>query len=163
VAVDLAAIIIASLALVVSIGSAMVAKRSADESRAIELQRRHTERLPVVIAEIEEMNQGQWHRLWLVLKSFEPLDSIRVEILDDIDVLFGDGQTGVEPGVGRTRIATWGKLPVGKREAAWRVAIGKAAPESMRLLLTCAIEGDEWPVQQTVDLPSTYDVSQSVY
>lgn len=109
------------------------------------------------------MNQGQWHRLWLILKTSEPLDSVRADILDEPDVWFADGQTGVQPGVGRTRTAIWGGLSVGKREAAWRIAIGKAAPHSMPLLLACSIGDDEWPVLLTVDLPSTYDVANSVW
>ena len=163
---NLAAFIVAGLALVVSIGSAVFAKRSADETqalRAIESQRRHTERTPALDALVEEMNQGQWHRLWLILGSSESLDSVRADILDDPDVWFSDGQNGVEPGLGRTRTATWGTIPVGKREAAWRVAFGKAAPNSLRLLLTCSIGSDEWLVLRTVDLPSTYDVLDSVY
>lgn len=169
---NLAAFIVAGLALVVSIGSAVFAKRSADEARAlraIESQRRHTERSPAFDAQVEEMsveeesNQGQWHRLWLVLETSEPLDSVRAEILDEPDVWFADGQTGVQPGVGRTRTAIWGAVPVGKRDAAWRIAIGKRAPQSMRLLLTCAIGDDEWPLLLTVDLPSTYDVANSVW
>lgn len=171
-AVNLAAFIVASLALLVSVGSAVFAKRGADETRAlraIESQRRHTERSPALGAQVDEMNveeesnQGQWHRLWLVLETPEPLDSVNAEILDEPDVWFADGQTGVQPSVGRTRTAIWGALPVGKREACWRIAIGKSAPHNMRLLLTCSIGDDEWPVLLTVDLPSTYDVANSVW
>ena len=164
--VEIAAVLIAGLAFVVSLGSVVFAKRSVDEARAmrtIESQRRHAERTPALDAQVEEMNQGQWHRLWLILETSEPLDSVRADILDEPDVWFADGQTGVQPGVGRTRTAIWGAIPVGKREAAWRIAVGKAAPHSMRLLLTCSIEDDEWPVLLAVDLPSTYDVANSVW
>jgi len=176
-----AAVLIAGLALVVSLGSVVFAKRSVDEARAmraIESQRRHAERSPSLDGQVEEMNQGQWHRLWLNLKTSEPLDSVRADILDEPDVWFADGQTGVQPGVGRTRTAIWGGLSVGKREAAWRIAIGKAAPHSMPLLhdllhrrlsksrITRVHQtgaGPEWPVLLTVDLPSTYDVANSVW
>ena len=170
--VTLAAFVVASLALLVSLGSAVFAKRGADETRAlraIESQRRHTERSPALNAQVEQMNveeqsnQGQWHRLWLILETSEPLDSMSAEILDEPDVWFADGQTGVQPGVGPTRTASWGALPVGKREAAWRLVVGKAAPPSMRLLLTCSIGDHEWPVLLTVDLPATYDVANSVW
>ena len=102
-AVNLAAFIVASLALLVSVGSAVFAKRGADETRAlraIESQRRHTERSPALGAQVEEMNveeeanQGQWHRLWLILETSETLDSVHAEILDEPDVWFADGQRG---------------------------------------------------------------------
>lgn len=164
--VELAAVLIAGLALVVSIGSVVFARRSVDEARAmhvIESQRRHAERSPALHAHVEEMNQGQWHRLWLILESSESLDFVRADILDEPDVWFADEQSGVQQGVGRTRAATWGTIPVGKREAAWRIAVGEAAPDSMRLLLTCSIGSDQWPVLLTVDLPATYDVLKSVW
>jgi|GEM_PF-5970353 hypothetical protein len=163
---DLFVVLVSALALVVSIGSAVYAKRGADETRelrAIESQRRHDERTPRLDAQIETLNEGQWHKLWLILQSAESLDAFKVDILDDPDVWFGDGQTGVEPGVGRTRTANWGALPIGKREAALRVVIGNKAPGEMRLLVTCTIGDDRWPVVCTVDLPSTYDLLQSVY
>jgi len=43
------------------------------------------------------------------------------------------------------------------------VVIGNKAPGEMRLLVTCTIGDDRWPVVCTVDLPSTYDLLQSVY
>jgi hypothetical protein len=164
--VELAAVLIAALALVVSLGSVVFAKRSVDEARVmrtIESQRRHAERTPALDAQVDEMNHGQWHCLWLILTTAEPLDSVRADILDEPDVWFADGQTGVQPGVGRTRRAFWGALPVGKREAAWRIAIDKTAPHSIRLLLTCSIGHEEWPIVLTVDLPSTYNVANSVW
>lgn len=101
---ELAGVVIAVLALAVSIGSVLFTKRSADETsalRTIESQRWQAERCPVLGVVIEEMNQGQWHRLWVTLESSEPLDSIRANILDDPEVWFADGQTGVQPDVGR--------------------------------------------------------------
>lgn len=132
------AVVIGVLALVVSIGSVLFTKRSADETsalRTIESQRWQAERCPVLGVVIAEMNQGQCPRPWVTLESSEPLDSIRANILDNPEVWFADGQTGVQPGVGRTHEAAWGRLPFGKREAAWRPDFGDT-PDSIRLLLT---------------------------
>lgn len=63
--------------------------------------------LPLTLdAQVEEMNveeksnQGQWHRLWLIPETSEPLDFVSAEILDEPDVRFADEQNRVQPGVG---------------------------------------------------------------
>jgi hypothetical protein len=115
------AIGLSAVAVVVSVVSALYAKRVADETkelRKIESDRRHNERTPTFSAEIEEMNAGQWYRMWLALETEESIDSVEVEIIDGKDVYFGDGQTGVEPGVGRTKSARWGRMTMGTKDAA---------------------------------------------
>jgi len=154
--VDLA-VTLSVVALLVSLGSAVFAKRGADETRLlrqIEADRRHDERVPALSAHVEDVGPGQWHRLWLVLESAEPVDSVVAEIIDGPDVCFADGQTGVEPGIGRTLLASWGSLTIGTKDAAWRVVIGPTAPKQIRLHATCRIGNDAWPVLLTVPLPS---------
>ncbi|OIQ94660.1 hypothetical protein GALL_233180 [mine drainage metagenome] len=160
------AIGLSAVAVVVSIGSALFAKRAADETkelRKIESERRHTERTPMFGTEIEEVSSGQWYRMWLTLEKEESIDSVEVEIIDGNDVYFGDGQTGVDPGVGRTKSARWGQMTIGTKEVAWRVVVGPDAATQMRLRVTSTIGDENWRVLLTVPLPSTYDVAQSVW
>jgi hypothetical protein len=109
------------------------------------------------------MNSGQWYRIWLALETEESIDSVEVEIIDGKDVYFGDGQTGVEPGVGRTKSARWSRMTMGTKDAAWRVVVGPGAPDQMRLHLTSKIGDENWQVLLTVPLPSTHDVAQAVW
>jgi hypothetical protein len=159
-------IALSAVAVVVSASSALYAKQAADETkklRKIESDRRHNERTPTFRAEIEAMNAGQWYRMWLALETDEPVDGVEVEITDGKDVYFGDGQTGVEPGVGRTRSARWGRMTMGTKDAAWRIVVGPKAPIEMRLRVTSAIGVENWQVLLTVPLPATRDVAESVW
>src|SRR5690242_12372204 len=93
--------VIALVALIVSLVSAGFAGWQAVETRRvrqIERDRRHEERTPQFRLQVESMNDGQWHRLWLVLTSPEALDSLSVTILDPQLLWFPAGQTGVQPG-----------------------------------------------------------------
>lgn len=150
--------------MLVSIGSVLFAKRAVDEARAlreIESGRRHDERAPTFRAEIEDM-KGR-HRMWLVLETGEPIASAKVDITDGGDVYFTDSQTGVEPGVGRTKSAQWGRMTIGTKDAAWRVAIGPDASDQMCLRGTSTIGDESWQVLQTVPLPSTANVAEQIW
>jgi hypothetical protein len=151
------AVPLSSLAILIAAASAVFTKSGRDETRQlrrIEDDRRHDERRPALHAELEDVDGGEWHRLWLVLESSEPLDSVGVEILDKADVSFADDQMGVKLGAGPTTVAAWNGLPVGVKEAAWRVVIGRDAPESIRLRTTPSIGGESWLVLLTVPVPS---------
>jgi hypothetical protein len=92
-----ASTVIAVVALVVSVASTVFTGWQAVETRRvrqIEVARRHEKRTPTFRTEVEAINDGQWHRLWIVLTSAGALDSLAVTILDPMLVWFPPARPG---------------------------------------------------------------------
>ena len=157
---------IAIIALLVSVASAAFAGWQAVETRRvrrIEDLRRHRERTPEFRAEVEPVNDGGWHRLWIVLTTPEGLDSLTVTILEPHLVWFPSGQSGVEPGPD-SKHASWGQVEPGIRDVAFRVEWEDDHSHLVRLFLRGTRGSEIWNVQEEVELPAKpYDVSQSVF
>ena len=158
--------LIALISLVVSVASAGFTGWQAIEmrrARRIEEQRRHHERTPEFRAEVEPLNEGAWHRLWIVLTTPEALDSLTVTILEPHSVWFPPEQTGVEP-ASASKNASWGLVEPGMRNVAFRIEWEDDNSGLLRLSLRGTRGPEIWNVQEAVELPEKpYDVSQSIY
>lgn len=158
--------IVAVVALLVSVASAVFARRQAVETRRlreIEQRRHHGERRPSFNLEVEAVNDGQWHRLWVILTTPEALDSLEVTILDPQLIWFRSGQRGVEPGLDR-KVAAWGSVEPGVRTVAWRIASEDDDGHCVRLGIRATQGAESWSLQEEVELPAKpYDLMQSVY
>lgn len=158
-------IVIAIVALVVSVASAVFAGWQAVEARRvrqIEAERRHEERIPTFRLEVEPVNGGQWHRLWVVLTSAEALDSLAVTILGPHLVWFPSNQKGVEPGPD-SKLGSWGRVDPGVRDVAFRVECEDDDSHTVRLALRGMRGVERWDVQAEVELPAKpYDVLDSI-
>jgi hypothetical protein len=111
--------VIAFVALIVSLVSAGWQAVETRRVRQIERDRRQEQRSPQFRRQVESMNDGRWHRLWVVLSSPEALDSLSVKILDTQLLWFPAGQTGVQPGPD-SKHASWGHVEPGVRDVALR-------------------------------------------
>ncbi len=157
--------VIAIVALVVSVASAVFAGWQAVETRRvrqIEGGRRHEERTPTFRVGVEPLNDGQWHRVWVILTSAEALDSLAVTILDPQHAWFPSGQAGVEPGPD-SKHASWGHVAPGVRDVAFRVQWDHDDSHVVRLALRSKRGAERWGVQAEVELPAKpYDVLDSI-
>lgn len=157
--------VLAVVALVVSVASAVFTGWQAVETRRvrqIEGERRHEERTPTFRVEVEPVNDGQWHRLWVVLTSAEALDSLAVTILDPQLVWFPSGQAGVEPGPD-SKHGSWGHVEPGLRDVAFRIEWEDDDTHVARIALRSKRGAEMWHVQAEVDLPGKpYDVRDSI-
>lgn len=153
---DVTSTIIAIVALIVSVASAVFACWQAVEARRvrqIEGGRRHEERTPTFHVEVERVNGGQWHRLWVILTSGEALDSLAVTILDPQLAWFPSGQAGVEPGPD-SKHASWGHVAPGVRDVAFRVEWEDDDSHLLRLALRSTRAAETWDVHSEVELPA---------
>lgn len=145
-----AALIVSVLALLVSGGAVVYARRASQNDDA----RRHEERKPELLSGIKSMNGGSAHLLSLVLQSSEPLTGLVAEILDGRGIAFTASQDGVPPG-GPSERAEWpGGLAVGER-AAWRIDVPKDRLRGkFRLRVTCHRTDDSWTVLLPMRAPA---------
>ena len=103
------AIVVSVLAVLVAGASARYSRQQAEDTRRLarlEAERRREERTPRLVGEIESMNSGGWHRLWLRLESAEPLAHVHAEIIEGRGMSFTSGQHGVEPNGSQPLLAT---------------------------------------------------------
>jgi hypothetical protein len=157
--------VIAIVALVVSLASAGLVGWQAVEARRvrqIEDGRRHQERTPTFHVEVEPVNGGQWHRLWIILTSAQAVDSLTVTILDPQLAWFSSDQTGVEPGPD-SKDASWGPVAPGVRDVAFRVEWEGDESHLARLSLRSTRGIENWTTQAEVELPAKpYNVLDSI-
>lgn len=89
----------AFVALVVSVLALLAAGASAwyaREAARIDGQRRHAERTPTFLAEVQDVNgNGEFLRLWLTLASVEVMERITVELPDPCSFRFTSNVAGV--------------------------------------------------------------------
>ena len=162
--VIIAAFVISVLALLVAAASGIYARHSALSAREvaeIEVARHRKEREPRFEVEIESVNEGGWHRLWLRLTSDEPLDGIEVTLDAQDGITFTSSQAGVDP---NDRSHLHAKVPkrLDHRErAAWRVSLPEQRPRQATLLVSARLGHDSWNVPVHVDVPG--DVANSVW
>jgi hypothetical protein len=96
----IAAFVLSALALIVAGVSAAYARVQGVETRElrrIEDGRRHEERAPKLTGEVEAVNNGDWHRLWLTLETPTSLERLEVHIVEGEGLSFTPGTNGVAP------------------------------------------------------------------
>lgn len=122
----------------------------------------HDARKPTFRPEVEPVNDGEWHRLWIILTKPEALDSLEVTILEPQIAWFPSGQTGVEPGQ-RRKVASWGKVVPGKRDVAYRIEWSDDKSHLAHLSLRSTRGTESWDTLIEVELPAKpYDLLDSI-
>lgn len=167
----IAALAISVVALIVAAASAFYARKQADATKEQanaatrmarnDAERRLEERRPSFAGEIEPMNDGGWHRLWLRSTSKEALSSVDVEIAEGYGVQFTSGQHGVDPAErppvlhARVEDEKGRPRPLGPNDrAAWRVQLPDSRPPRIRLNVSAAAGEEAWTaVSVVVDVP----------
>lgn len=151
-----AALIIALLALIVSVGSGVYTRMQGLETKRlaqIEAERRHEERKPVFVPQVEPVNGGAWYRLWLGLEDGPHLAGLDLEIIEARGVAFPPPQDGVDPRGREPNIATWGEIRPGER-ACWRIELWERQPREMRArVLARGVNGESWVIPLLVHVP----------
>jgi len=154
-------------ALLAAGASALYARKQARMTRLLaqdDAARRLEERTPTIGLEVESVNKGASHRLWLRLLDNGPLTDATVEILEPVHVRFKQGTAGVDRGSDMTyRVGHTGALLTGD-DFAWRIEWSDKdeTPTRMRLKITCrgSRPAEVWLMTRAVDVPQKFGASR---
>ena len=157
---DIITVVISAVALLVAIPSVIYTRHVA----RIEGARRHDERVPDVAVSLEHKPMGpndslgnaenHGYKLWLTMKSEEPLTGLRVQILNPRQLSFTPGVDGAAPGGPTTSVDCSEMLGPGDRTG-WQLDNAGRRAGSLELRITCARGDEQWVVLREAKAPPT--------
>jgi hypothetical protein len=169
----LASLLVALLALVIALASAVYARRQAAASEgvlSIERQRRLDERRPRFSGAVERIEQGAV-RLVVTLESNEALSKAEFNIAPGQGISFDRNELGVhsvEPGdVPRSAFSySLRGEPIGMKprsSMAWKVNLAQHHTDSLRLEVACSdFAGERWD-SVLIEAPVEPDITKTVW
>lgn len=164
-----ASLVISVLALAVAVLAALYARQQAVETartRQIEEDRRRQELAERVSIQLEDVNDGSWHRLLLDNGTDRALAAAEVEILDGPGCWFTPGTNGVETGPSQPQKARLdaGPLEPG-RTYAWRIEFDRSRTTGVLRVRVTVSSGADTSTPRTwtkvINLRSPIDLSRT--
>ena len=172
---SVASLIVSVVAVAISAGSVLYARRSAAAAQqsarasegtlAIERARRLDERRPHLVGQVESVNGGKWHRLRITLDQYShPLTGLDVTIRQWQGIAFNRGVQGVIAiGPDKEPLRAFAFDPGGNRTGVkpgdtvmWMVDLAKDYPDRLRLDVACHGEGgDRWDLVLDAEVEDT--------